>query len=409
MSFVTGGNRPLENKTLAAMQETAKEEMQELRAEQQTSMDSLKNQLEEAVNPFARNALSRQKKVESPKTRIQKMLQSGEKADRLLPIEQIKDQADQFQRRNPELKSSVLTLLRQYIKPGDSKDEILKKLLEFYQDPALADEALEFLLETTEGELNVQVQAAKDELNQEKGREIAAGRNIGNQARAASDKGLGTPTQLRDLYRDITGNPRDSATLFDQLSRQYAFKDLKKVTDFLLHSMGADMKSKGPSIEPGQLHRLITETRSLQAILGIYRFFRGRMRLVNSMFSRSGIDVPQELNFETMSKEFMSLVAERYPSSDKVKERAVKLGLQRWLMAKIIALSQFRDAVREVAMNQIYRSLQHRDDLYLAILEALEDLEDEMDEEQEQQDQGEDEDEEDNSPTDSIESVEEEE
>lgn len=391
------------------MQETAKEEMQELRAEQQTSMDSLKNQLEEAVNPFARNALSRQKKVESPKTRIQKMLQSGEKADRLLPIEQIKDQADQFQRRNPELKSSVLTLLRQYIKPGDSKDEILKKLLEFYQDPALADEALEFLLETTEGELNVQVQAAKDELNQEKGREIAAGRNIGNQARAASDKGLGTPTQLRDLYRDITGNPRDSATLFDQLSRQYAFKDLKKVTDFLLHSMGADMKSKGPSIEPGQLHRLITETRSLQAILGIYRFFRGRMRLVNSMFSRSGIDVPQELNFETMSKEFMSLVAERYPSSDKVKERAVKLGLQRWLMAKIIALSQFRDAVREVAMNQIYRSLQHRDDLYLAILEALEDLEDEMDEEQEQQDQGEDEDEEDNSPTDSIESVEEEE
>ncbi len=390
------------------MQETAQDEMQELRAEQQTSRESLKNQLEEAINPFSRSALTRQKKIESPKTRVQKMLQSGEKADRLMPIEQIKDQADQFQRRNPELKASVLTLLRQYIKPGDSKDEILKKLQEFYQDPALADEALEFLLETSEGELHLQIQQAKDELNQEKGREIAAGRNVGNQARAASEKGLGTPTQLRDLYRDITGNPRDSTTLFDELARQYAFKDLKKVTDFLLHSMGADMKAKGPSIEPGQLHRLITEVRSLQAILGIYRFFRGRMRLVNSMFSKSGIDVPQELNFETLSKQFMSLVAERYPSADKVKERAVKLGIEKWLMAKIIALSQFRDAIREVAMNQIYRSLQHRDDLYLAILEALEDLEDELDEEENEED-GEEEQDDDESPTDTLKSAEEEE
>ena len=132
------------------------------------------------------------------------------------------------------------------------------------------------------------------------------------------------------------------------------------------------------------------------------------MRLVNSMFSKSGIDVPQELNFETLSKQFMSLVAERYPSADKVKERAVKLGIEKWLMAKIIALSQFRDAIREVAMNQIYRSLQHRDDLYLAILEALEDLEDELDEEENEGD-GEEEIDDDESPTDTLKSAQEEE
>ena len=49
-------------------------------------------------------------------------------------------------------------------------------------------------------------------------------------------------------------------------------------------------------------------------------------------------------------------------------------------MAKIIALSQLRDAVREVAVNQIYKSLQHRDELYLAIIEALEELEDQLEE-----------------------------
>lgn len=386
----TGAKDPMSQRIIQAMQETGAEERLELRAEQESSADSLKSQLEQAVNPFGRAAATRQKKIESPKTRIQKMLQSGDKAERMMPIEQIKDQADQFQRRNPELKSSVLVLLRKYIKPGDTKEDILKKLAEFYSDPSLADEALEFLLETTEGELYLQVKAARDELNEQRGRDITAGRNIGAQARAASEKGLGSPTQLRDLYRDITGNPRDSTTLFEELSQKYAFKDLKKVTDFLLHSLGADLKSKGPSIEQGMLHRLISESRSLQAILGIYRFFRGRMRLVNSMFSRNGIDVPQELNFETLSKQFMGLVAERYPSSDKVKERAVRLGLQRWLMAKIIALSQFRDAVREVALNQIFRSLQHRDDLYLAILEALEDLEDELDQEEDENEEGED-------------------
>lgn len=375
------------NVTLEAMKEATAEDAQELRAEQQTSQQSFMKEVEDSANPFAAKMAQKQKKIESPKTRVQKMLASGEKSARLLPIERIKDSADQFQRRNPEMKASVLTLLRQYIKPGDTKEEILKKIREFYADPSLADEALEFLLETCEGELARQCQEAKDELNQEKGREIAAGRNIGVQARAASDKGLGSPTQLRDLYRDITGNPRDSNTLFDELSRKYAFKDMKKVTDFLLHSLGTDMKAKGPSIEPGQLHRLIAETRSLQAILGVYRFFRLRMRLINSQFARHGLEVPQELSFETMSKEFMSLISERYPNADKVKERAVRLGIEKWLMAKIIALSQFRDAVREVAMNQIFRNLQHRDDLYMAILEALEDLEDELDEEAEREEE----------------------
>ena len=123
---------------------------------------SFQNELEDAVNPFGARMQTRQKEIKTNKTRIQKMLESGEKSARLLPIEQIKDSADQFQRRNPELKSSVLVLLRQYIKPGDSAEEILKKIQEFYSDVSLADEALEFLLETSDGELAKQVQEAKD-------------------------------------------------------------------------------------------------------------------------------------------------------------------------------------------------------------------------------------------------------
>jgi type III secretion protein W len=49
--------------------------------------------------------------------------------------------------------------------------------------------------------------------------------------------------------------------------------------------------------------------------------------------------------------------------------------------AKIILLSQFRDAVRQVSAGKVYRSIQHRDELYSAILDALESLEDELEEE----------------------------
>jgi type III secretion protein W len=364
------------NVTLEAMKNIQKDTTQELSAEQTTSKEAFATDQKDAINPFA----AQKKQVTKPsKSRIQKMMESKDKGEGI-PIQFIKDTADQFQRRNPELKSGVLVLLRSQVKPGDKKDAILKKIKEFYTDVSLADEALEYLFETTEGELHNEVQEALAEFRQDNEREIAAGRNINEEARAASEKGLGTPSNMRDLYRDITGNPRDSATLFDQLAQKYAFKELKSVVDFLLHSLGTDMKAKGPSIPRGELHRLITETRSLQAILGVYRFFNNRMNLVNSMFEREGEKKPDGINFESLSKAFMALVSERYPSSEKVQQQAIKLGCDKHVMAKIIALTQLRDAIREVAMNQIYRSLAHRDELYLVIIEALEDLEDELEE-----------------------------
>lgn len=368
------------NVTLQAMKEVEKEKTIELRAEQTESQQAFLNEQQEAINPFAARYATRQRPIKTNRNRIKEMMKSGEKAERLLPVQQIRRFADQFQQRNPELRANVLTMLREYIKPGDTKEDIMRKLLEYYPDVALADEALEFLLETTEGELNLIVQQVKEELNEQRSREIIAGRNIGAQAREAAEKGLGTPTNLRDMYRDITGNPRDSTTLFEELSQKYAFKDLKKVMDFLLHSLGSDLKAKGPSIPRGQLHRLISETRNLQAILGVYRFFRGRMHLVETLFHKEGLEMPSQLSFESMAKAFMQIAAERYPNAQKILQGTGRLGIDKWIMAKIIVLSQLRDAIREVAMNMIYKSLQHRDELYMAIIEALEDLEEELEE-----------------------------
>lgn len=367
------------NLTLEAMKAVQKETAAEISAEQEESLESLQQSEEELINPFAQKLDKREKALEAQRARISQLFGKEEELpESLLPVEQIRGSAEKFQGRNPELRQNVLVALREQIKPDATAEDILRIIKGYYPDAALADEALAFLLETTDGDLAKEVQAAKDQLNTESSREIAAGRNIASQARAAAEKGLGTAASLRDMYYDLTGNPRDSPSLFEELSTKYAFKDLQKVIGFLLHSLGADMKSKGPSIPRGMLHRLLTETRSLQAILGVYRFFRGRMALVDKLFAKEGLTKPPQMTFENLAKQFMVLAADRYPSAAKVLQQAVKLGIEEWILAKIIAFSQYRDAIRQVAINQIYKSLQHRDDLYLAILEALEDLEDEL-------------------------------
>ncbi|MCB1119086.1 MAG: hypothetical protein KDK65_03915, partial [Chlamydiia bacterium] len=374
------------NVTIEAMKEVAKDNKAEQNAEKISSKLAFKASLEEAINPFAAKVKQKRKDKSKLKHRIQKMLQMKDKAGKKVEMKKkMQDTADQFQRRNPELKSKALLMLRDKIKPDDTAEDILRKLREFYPDVSLSDEALEFLLETTDnGELARQVLLAKEKLNKENGTEIIAGRNVTIQARQASESGLGTPTSMRDMYRDVVTNPRDPNELFKELSEKYAFKDLKKVADFLLHSLGADMKSKGPSIPRGELHRLIAETRSLQSILGVYRFFKGRMRLLTSLFNKNGIKLPANLTFEKLAKEFMQLAADRYPSSDKAMVTAGRLGIEKWILAKIFVLSQMRDAVREVAMAQIFKTIQRRDETYLALLEALEDLEDALEEEEDE-------------------------
>lgn len=93
------------------------------------------------------------------------------------------------------------------------------------------------------------------------------------------------------------------------------------------------------------------------------------------------------LNFEVLSKLFFDIAEERYPSAEKMKQLTghivnslpVRNPIESAYI-KISILNTMRDMVKEVSPTQLYRSLQHRDDLYMAIIEALEDFEDELEE-----------------------------
>jgi len=297
-----------------------------------------------------------------------------------LLIKDIEESAGKFERNNPEFKARTLLLLRSSITEDDTPEELLNKVLRLYPDYSLADEALDFLIETTQGRVNETAKLAKEQIGRTFEREIKAGRNMGALSREFSKEWL---TSLRDLYRDITGNPREPLQLFEELTQKFPYSKMNAAIAFLLHSLGADLKAKGSSIPRGELKRLIDETRSLQGILGVFRFFQSRMRLIEQQFSFYSLLYPPQLGFELLSKLFIKLLIERYMNAEKLLQFSQFLGISEEVAAQIIIFTQYRDALKQIAP-RYYRNPQHRDELIKAILDALEQLEDELEKEEEE-------------------------
>jgi len=303
---------------------------------------------------------------------------------KVLEAKKVDDVASRFQKNNFEMNAKTLLILRQRISSSDTPDEALSKVLATYPDPALADEALDFLIETADPATAEVVKLAKEKLNATFDRQVKAGRNIGVQSRTFSEAGLGSPTSLRDMYRDITGTPRDPLILFNELAEKYRFEKLKLVIHFLLHSLGSDLKSKGPSIPRGELKRLIDETRSLQGVLGIFRFFQSRMKLMQKLFSSYGLILPQRLDFEALARLFVKILAERYVNSEKILQSARFLGIEEEVAAQIIVYNQMRDAIRQIAP-RYFRDMRHRDEQLKAYIDTIDELEDKLEEEEEKE------------------------
>jgi len=299
--------------------------------------------------------------------------------------------AARFAKQNGELSTRGLQTLLAQITPNLSEDEMLEIVLKFYPDPSNADEAIDYLIEASQTkarevrkEIKQKLITAKEKYNANFGREIKAGKNIRAEANLFSEKGLGSRTALRDLYRDITGNPREPIDLFEELTNNFEYDQMRTLIDFFLGSLGADMKSKGPSIDLNELKRLLVETRKLQAILSVYNFFEERVDVIKRRFQRAGLPFPKNLTFLILAKVLMAYVKDRFPSRERVRKMAPPLYIHNQTAAQIIIFTQYRDAMRNIAP-KLFKSERHRNDLLYTLLDTLSDLEDKLEEEEEEE------------------------
>lgn len=307
-----------------------------------------------------------------------------ETSEKIIDVQSIDETSERYQRKNEELNAKTLRILHSTLKQTDTSDEVLSKVEKIYQEAALADEALEFLTETTEGQLLAATQEAKEKLNKDKGKEIRAGRNMGAQSREFAKEGLGSPTSLRELYRDLILNPRDPLKLFDELTEKFRYPKLKTALTFMLHSLGADLKSKGPTIQRAELKRLLDETRSMQGILGVFRFFQSRMRLIQREFTSYKLVFPPKITFEILARVLIKLLAERFINPDKIKQVGSALGLSEETAAQIVIYSQMLDALKQISPGY-FRNPRHKEELLKGFIDTLEKLEDQLEEEEEEE------------------------
>ncbi|CUI16987.1 putative type III secreted protein SctW [Candidatus Protochlamydia naegleriophila] len=91
------------------------------------------------------------------------------------------------------------------------------------------------------------------------------------------------------------------------------------------------------------------------------------------------------INYESIGKLFFDAADERYPTAEKMNQLVSRIvdpiatDPLESVFTKITVLNSIRNMIKGVSP-RLYRSMQHRDDLYLAVIEALEDLEDELEE-----------------------------
>jgi len=238
-----------------------------------------------------------------------------------MPKEELSELANNFQQRRgfpPGLDPDILIAIRmnlgQRLKPGANREEILAAVraavLDFYgSDPAMAAEAFEFLLETTrqpEGSIidpelakvHEAVKEVKDKYGseEEKGKDIRAGRNIIGTLREFVDKGHGTAESFRTLYKkviDIPSEQWDMKTLYETLVPEgTSWKKAFPLNSFLMRSMAEDAKREGPTIDPLLLTERMAELQKTRVFISMHRFFgkrcEGEDSLVAKQFDRIG-------------------------------------------------------------------------------------------------------------------------
>ncbi len=305
-----------------------------------------------------------------------------------LSTSQIEKAAAAMEAGNEEIHARSLLILLGRLSVRDTPDDVMRKLREAFPDFSLADEALEFLLKASSADTREAVRGAQQQFRSIYDREIRAGRNIQVQAQIFSKEGLGTPTTLRELYRDIVLNPREPLKLFDELTKLFSYGKMNSAIRFLLHALGDDMKAKGPTISRGELSRLLDDTRSLQGILGVYRFFQSRMRMIRMQLEASSPDERVTITFEDLAKGFIRLLGERYVSPDKLLLLSKQLGISNQLMLQILVFTQMHEGLKQT-FGGYYRNAQHREELRQALLKTMEQLEDQLEDEEEEEKEGE--------------------
>ncbi|MBT7263935.1 MAG: hypothetical protein HN831_00445 [Waddliaceae bacterium] len=91
--------------------------------------------------------------------------------------------------------------------------------------------------------------------------------------------------------------------------------------------------------------------------------------------------MPEQLTVKSYAKIFLELAKERYPTVERILKISDDLGIAKDdIRTKIFLFTQFRLMIKDMDPERIFETLEHRDEIYDAVLDTLEELEDDLEE-----------------------------
>lgn len=170
-------------------------------------------------------------------------------------------------------------MLRGWLK----RDQILEQAARYFPDPSDAWTALADALETLEQDSAVErgvleeIRSAMTELEHTAGPAIRAGIQGALQAGDFAD--IGTPEELRGLYRRTVCEFEDVNDVFAHILSQYGEAGFEEAMDFLFRALGSDLGADVPSMD-------MTHLESVHADLGRVRLLQSAHTLCDRMLLR---------------------------------------------------------------------------------------------------------------------------
>lgn len=343
---------------------------------QEESSESFQTFIDQfAVNTMQiirRDGETLQKRIEK-RVRTEHAEKTEDEEEVPLEVEKSEEISSYYENKNSSVKNKPLQNLKEQISKFDTEEDILQKVMEMYPDPIDAQAAFELLLKVLPDDLKEKIYNTKNKFEKRFERALKAGKNIFEEVQKFSKEGLAPPDELRQMYTQLTGDPKPPLELFEELLAKFTFEKMKQAIKFWLSALGADLNSKGSSIESGELSNLIKEAKSLQAILGLYSYFASKQReLILNLARKNAIATPQ-MNFKNLARIFATFLKDLYPSPDKIIFMKNELGISANLHAQEAVFSVMCGAVKGVSP-KLFRNQKHIDDVLSSFIDALEAL-----------------------------------
>lgn len=297
----------------------------------------------------------------------------------------VKDKAGEFAKKNPELSKETLeNILKELVRRhGESEDglsaqDVEDLVLAYYPDPYLANDVLNFLIESTEGGLNDTVRDAQGNHEELYPREIQIGKNISEEARTFESRGLDSPSKLREWYRSAvtsTAGQVKTTDLFLKMMDRFGFEKLVKANHFYLAALGADLRKGGLSVP--ELADKVHQVRSLQAIVNVFRMSRMRMRVIDkalNYYAKLGVreQLPPGFDFQSLGRLTMNILQDRNISKDTILQKVRAQGFGNSEVAMMCVIQQMSLMLNDLDSHRVFMSPVHKEQTEKAFKETCE-------------------------------------